>query len=109
MSPFDQVLEREQEQENRIHTAVKALEDEKQSEEDALRAAHDATVEEARTKGREELVSFKKTHLPTVLQRGEDEVARNIARIKKEGSPRVAVAAKLVVDAALSPDFPSLL
>lgn len=108
-SPFDQVLEREKEQDARLHSAMTALEQERQAEEDAIRAEQDARVEQARTKGREELLAFKNTHLPQILKQGEEQAAQEVARIEREGSARVSAAAKLIIDTALSPDFPSLL
>ncbi len=108
-SPFSQVLEREKEHDVRIHDAETALEQERQSEEDAIRAEQDATVELARTSGREELIAFKNTYLPQILKQGEEQAAQEVTRIKREGSARIPAAAKHIVDTALSPDFPSLL
>lgn len=108
-SPFEQVLEREQQHDARIRDAMAALEHERQTEEDAIRAEQDAKVEQARLKGREELLAFKNTYLPQILKQGEEQAAQEVARIEREGSARVAAAAKHVVDTALSPDFPSLL
>jgi F0F1-type ATP synthase membrane subunit b/b' len=98
LSPFDQVIEREREEEARIHTAIAALDQER-----------NAVVEQARMKGKEELVHFKNTHLPTILQEGEQEAAQEVARIKREGASQIDRAAQNIVDVALSSDFPSLL
>lgn len=108
-SPFEQIVEREERHETLVRDAESALEQERIAEEDAIRAEQDAKVEQARTKGREELLTFKNTHLPQILKQGEESAAQEVARIEREGSARVAVAAKHVVDTALSPAFPSLL
>jgi hypothetical protein len=108
-SPFEQVLEHEEQHEARVRDAEATLEQERQAEEDAIRAEQNATVDQARAKGREELIAFKNTHLPNILKQGEEQAAHEVARIEREGSARVAAAAKHVVDLALSPNFPSLL
>ncbi len=108
-SPFEQVVEREEQHERLVRDAESALEQERIAEEDGIRAEQDAKVEQARAKGREELLTFKNTHLPQILKQGEEQAANDVARIEREGSARVAAAAKHVVDIALSPAFPSLL
>jgi hypothetical protein len=108
-SPFEQVLEHEEQHDARIRNAEATLEQERQAEEDAIRAEQDAKVDQARAKGREELLEFKNTYLPQILKQGQEQAAQEVARIEREGSARVAVAAKHVVDTALSPNFPSLL
>lgn len=108
-SPFDQILEVEREQERRVHDALAALEQERETEEDAMRRSHDARVEEARAKAREELVRYKDAHLPQILKQAEERAARDIARVDRESTSRVDAAAKAVVDLVLSSDFPSLL
>ncbi len=109
LSPFDQVLEREREEDARIHDALALLNQERTAEEDALRAEHEATIERARLKGREELVHYKNTHLPVILQQGEEEAVQEVARIERQGALQIDRAAKNVLDVAYSPDFPSLL
>lgn len=109
LSPFDQVIEREREEDARYGEAIAALDQERIAEEDSLRAEHNAAVEQARIKKREELVHFKNTHLPTTLQQGEEEAAQEVARITREGTSRIDRAAQKIVDTALSSDFPSLL
>lgn len=105
LSPFDQIVEVEAEQERRVHDATATLEQERIAEEDALRARHAQDVEKARAAGREELVAYKNNELPKILQAAQERGAAERAAIEREGAPRVAVAAKKVVEAALSPDF----
>lgn len=108
-SPFEQVLEHEEQDDVRVRDAVAALELERQADEDAIRAECDAKVEQSRVKGREELLTFKNTYLPDILKKGEADAANEVARIEREGSARIDVAAKHVFDTARSPNFPSLL
>lgn len=105
VSPFDQILEVEREQERREHDARVALEQERAAEEDALRAEADAKVEQTRQAKRQELVDYKNNHLPQILTQGEERTKQEIARIERECAPRVEAAAKAVVDHALSSTF----
>lgn len=108
-SPFEQVLDHEKQHDARIRDAETTIEQERLADEDAIRAEQDAKVEQGRAKGREELLAFKNTYLPQILKQGQEQAAQEVARIEREGSARVAVATKHVVDTALSPNFPSLL
>ena len=85
------------------------MEEERIAEENTIRAQQDARVESSRVKAREELVQYKNTQLPQILTQGQERSEQDVARVMRESDARVAAAAKSVVNAALSPDFPSLL
>ena len=106
ISPFDQILEVEREQQRREHDARAALEQERVAEEDAMRAEFDAKVEQTRLAKRQELVDYKNKELPQILTQGEERTKQEIARIERECTPRVETAAKSVVEYALSSNFP---
>lgn len=108
-SPFDQILSVEREQERRMHDAQRAIEEERIAEENTIRTQQDARVESSRAKAREELVQYKNTQLPQILTSAQERSEQDVARVLRESDTRVAAAAKSVVNAALSPDFPSLL
>jgi hypothetical protein len=108
-SPFDQILSVEREQERRMHDAQRAIEEERIAEENTIRTQQDARVESSRAKAREELVQYKNTQLPQILTSAQERSEQDVARVLRESDTRVTAAAKSVVNAALSPDFPSLL
>jgi len=108
-SPFDQILSVEREQQRRMHDAQRAIEEERIAEENTIRTQQDARVESSRAKAREELVQYKNTQLPQILTSAQERSEQDVARVLRESDTRVTAAAKSVVNAALSPDFPSLL
>lgn len=92
-----------------MHDAQRAIEEERIAEENTIRTQQDARVESSRAKAREELVQYKNTQLPQILTSAQERSEQDVARVLRESDTRVAAAAKSVVNAALSPDFPSLL
>ncbi len=109
LSPFDQILERERADEQLLHDAMAALEQERIAGEDALRTRQAHEIDQARSKAREELLEYKNTHLPQILKESAAHAARERERIEREGASRVDAAATIVVDTALSDILPSLL
>ena len=108
-SPFEQVLTREQEHNRRVRDALAALDDERAAEETALAAAQREKVDHATAKAREHIDAFRTSELPEIMREGEAQAANEASRISRESNQKIDAAATLVVETALSADFPSLL
>lgn len=108
-SPFEQVLTREQEHDRTVRDALAALDEERLAEESALTAGHREKIDRATAKARDGIDAFRATELPRILREGEARATDEANRISRESNKNIDAAAAMVVEAALSADFPSLL
>lgn len=108
-NPFEQVLAREQEHDRAAREALAVLDDERMADENALAAEQREKVDRANAQARQSIDAFRATELPRMQREGEVRANDEAERISRESNRNIDAAAALVVETALSADFPSLL